>query len=97
MKLVHQRAFEVGLVHAPGIADRPLIGLPAFLKLWDVANDPAQDCARGDADAEFPGQLGQLPVTKFKGLKCKYHRTQVPRALAPRGTMGQYLAYNTLE
>jgi hypothetical protein len=42
--------------------------LPAFLELWDVANDPAQDCARGDADAEFPGQLGQLgqlPVTKF--------------------------------
>src|SRR5580704_1646200 len=33
--------FEVGLVHAPGIADRPLIGLPAFLELWDVANDPA--------------------------------------------------------
>ena len=28
---------EVGLVHAPGIADRPLIGLPAFLELWDVA------------------------------------------------------------
>ena len=55
--------FEVGLVHAPGIADRPLIRLPAFLELWDVANDPAQDCARGDADAEFPGQL---PVTKFK-------------------------------
>ena len=26
--------FEVGLVHAPGIADRPPIGLPAFLELW---------------------------------------------------------------
>jgi hypothetical protein len=24
--------------------------------------DPSQDCARGDA--EFPGQLGQVPVTK---------------------------------
>src|ERR1700757_1002819 len=47
--------FEVGLVHAPGIADRPLIGLPAFLELWDVAYNPAEDCARGDADAEFPG------------------------------------------
>ena len=58
--------FEVGLVHAPGIADRPLIGLPAFLELWDVAYDPAQDCARGDADVEFPGQLGQVPVTKLK-------------------------------
>ena len=58
--------FEVGLVHAPGIADRPLIGLPAFLELWDVAYGPAQDCARGDADAEFPGQLGQIPVTKLK-------------------------------
>ena len=23
-------------------------------------------CARGDADAEFPGQLGQVPVTKLK-------------------------------
>ena len=56
------------------LADRPLIGLPAFLELWDVANDPAQDSARGDADAEFPGQLGQLPVTK---LKAQYHRTQV--------------------
>src|SRR5580692_3495801 len=57
---------EVGLVYAPGIADRPLIGLPAFLELWDVAYDPAQDCARGDADAKFPGQLGQVPVTKLK-------------------------------
>ena len=34
-----------------------------FLELWDVANDPAQDCVRGDADAEFPGHL---PVTKLK-------------------------------
>ena len=57
---------EVGLVYAPGIADRPLIGLPAFLELWDVTYDPAQDCARGDADAELPGQLGQIPVTKLK-------------------------------
>src|SRR5271168_3644198 len=58
--------FEVGLVYAPGIADRPLVGLPTFLELWDVAYDPAQDCARGDADAQFPGQLGQVPVTKLK-------------------------------
>jgi hypothetical protein len=39
--------FEVALVHPPRIADRPLIGLPAFLELWHVAYDPAQDCARG--------------------------------------------------
>src|SRR4029077_5562816 len=32
---------EVGLVHTPGIADRPLIGLPAFLALWDVTYDPS--------------------------------------------------------
>jgi hypothetical protein len=32
---------EVGLVHAPGIADRPLIGLPAFVELWDVTYDPS--------------------------------------------------------
>ena len=38
---------EVGLVHAPGIADRPLIGLPAFLELWDVTYDPAQDLCSG--------------------------------------------------
>ena len=57
---------EVGLVYAPGIADRPLVGLPTFVELWDVADDPAQDCARGDADAKFPGQLGQVPVTKLK-------------------------------
>src|SRR5260370_2063324 len=31
-----------------------------------TAYDPAQDCARGDADAKFPGQLGQVPVTKLK-------------------------------
>src|SRR6266436_2274896 len=55
---------EVGLVYAPGIADRPLVGLPTFCEVGDVAYDPAQDCARGDADAEFPGQLGQVPVTK---------------------------------
>ena len=29
---------EVGLVYAPGIADRPLVGLPTFLELWDVAS-----------------------------------------------------------
>jgi hypothetical protein len=52
----------VGLVYAPGIADRPLVGLPTFLELWDVAYDPSQDCARGDADAKFPGQLGRVPV-----------------------------------
>jgi hypothetical protein len=34
---------EVGLVHAPGIADRPLVGLPAFLELRHVTYDPAQD------------------------------------------------------
>ena len=33
--------FEVGLVHAPGIADRSLIGLPAFLELWNVTYDPS--------------------------------------------------------
>src|SRR5271169_78412 len=48
------------------LADRPLISLPTFLELWDVAYYPAQDCARGDADAEFQGQLGQIPVTKLK-------------------------------
>ncbi len=42
------------------------VGLPAFLKLWNVAYYPSQDCARGDADAKFPGQLGQVPVTKLK-------------------------------
>ena len=57
---------EVGLVHPPGIADRPLVGLPTFREHWDVAYDPSQDCARGDADAKFPGQLGQVPVTKLK-------------------------------
>jgi len=57
---------EVGLVYAPGIADRPLVGLPTFFEVGDVAYDPAQDCARGDADAKFPGQLGQVPVTKLK-------------------------------
>jgi hypothetical protein len=57
---------EVGLVHPLGIAHRTLVGLPAFLELWNVAYDPAQDCARGDADAKFPGQLGQVPVTKLK-------------------------------
>src|SRR5271166_5251239 len=45
---------------------QPVIGLPTFLELWDVAYDPAQDCARRDADAKFPGQLGQVPVTKLK-------------------------------
>ena len=57
---------EVGLVHPPGIAHRTLVGLPAFLELWNVAYDPAQDRARGDADAKFPGQLGQVPVTKLR-------------------------------
>src|ERR1700730_7131369 len=52
--------------YPPGIADRPLVGLPTFLELWDVADNPAQDCARGDADAKFPGQLGQVPVAKLK-------------------------------
>jgi len=33
--------FEVGLVHAPGIADRPLIGLPELFELWDVTYDPS--------------------------------------------------------
>jgi hypothetical protein len=27
---------EVGLIYAPGIADRPFVGLPTFLELWDV-------------------------------------------------------------
>jgi hypothetical protein len=27
---------EVGLVYPPGIADRPLVGLPTFLELWEV-------------------------------------------------------------
>jgi hypothetical protein len=58
--------FEVGRVYAPKIADRLLLDLPAFLELWDVAYDPAQGCARGDADAKFPGQLGQVSVTKLK-------------------------------
>jgi hypothetical protein len=35
---------EVGLVYAPGIANRSLVDSPTFLELWDVAYDPAQDC-----------------------------------------------------
>ena len=50
---------EVGLVYAPGIANRSLVDSPTFLELGDVAYDPAQDCAWGDADAKFPSQLGQ--------------------------------------
>ena len=46
---------EVGLVYAPEIANRSLVDSPTFLELWDVANDPGQDCARSDADAELPG------------------------------------------
>jgi hypothetical protein len=57
---------EVGLVHTPGIANRPLISLPALLELRHVTYDPSQNRARGDPDAEFPGQLGQVPVTKLK-------------------------------
>src|ERR1700719_3244200 len=57
---------EVDLVYAPGIANRSLVDSPTFLELWDVAYDPAQDCAWGDADAKFPSQLGQVPVTKLK-------------------------------
>jgi hypothetical protein len=38
---------EIGLVCAPGIADRPLVGLPTFRELWDVAYDPAAGlCSR---------------------------------------------------
>ena len=44
--------------------------MPVFLKLEDVAHDPTQDRARGDADAEFPGQRGQIAVAKLK--------TQIP-------------------
>jgi hypothetical protein len=40
------------------------MGLPTLLELWDLAYDPAQDCARGDADTEFPGQFGQIPVAR---------------------------------
>jgi hypothetical protein len=57
---------EVGLVYASGIANRSLVDSPTFLELWGVAYDPAQDCAWGDADAKFPSQLGQVPVTKLK-------------------------------
>src|SRR5580693_9236639 len=61
---------EVGLVHPLGIAHRTLVGLPAFLELWNVAYYPSQDCARGDADAEFSDKFGQVPVAEFK--------TQIP-------------------
>src|SRR5260370_40684365 len=57
---------EVGFVHPPGIAHRTLVGLPAFLELWNVAYYPSQDCARGDADAEFSDQFGQVPVAEFR-------------------------------
>ena len=30
---------ELGLVYAPGIADRPLVSSPAFVELWDVTYD----------------------------------------------------------
>ena len=72
---------EVGLIAAPGIADRLLVDLPAFLELWNVAHDPTQDRARGDADAEFPGQLGQIPVTKLK--------TQVPAHTGDDNVVGE--------
>jgi hypothetical protein len=34
--------------------------------LRHVTYDPSQNRARGDPDAEFPGQLGQISVTKLK-------------------------------
>ena len=45
---------EVGLVHAPGIADRLLVGLPAFFELQGVAHDPSQDRTRGDRARRVP-------------------------------------------
>ena len=56
------------------IKGEDLMGPPAFLELWDVAYDPAKDFARGEADTEFPGQFGQIPIVSFKR---RYQRTQV--------------------
>ena len=72
---------EVGLVYAPGIADRPLVGLPTFFEFGDVAYDPAQDCARGDVDAEFSDQFCQVPVTQFE--------TQVPAHTGDNNVVGE--------
>jgi hypothetical protein len=52
--------------------------LPTFLELWDVAYDPAQDCARGDADAKFAGQLGRV-------LRFSLSYRDVEELLAERG------------
>ena len=32
--------FKISLVHSPRVAHHALVGLPVFLKLWDVAYDP---------------------------------------------------------
>ena len=72
---------EVGLVHPPGIAHRTLVGLPAFLELWNVAYYPSQDCARGDADAEFSDQFCQVPVAEFK--------TQIPAHTGDDNVVGE--------
>ena len=72
---------EVGLVYAPGIADRPLVGSPTFFEFGDVAYDPAQDCARGDVDAEFSDQFCQVPVTQFE--------TQIPAHTGDNNVVGE--------
>src|SRR5260370_5539669 len=72
---------QVSLVDLPGIAHRTLVGLPAFLKLWNVAYYPSQDCARGDADAEFSDQFGQAPVAEFK--------TQIPAHTGDDNVVGE--------
>ena len=57
------------------------MGLPAFLELWNVAYYPSQDCARGDADAEFSDQFGQVPVAEFK--------TQIPAHTRDDNVVGE--------
>jgi len=65
---------EVRFVHAPGIAHRQGLPLPAFLKIWDVLLHPTKNGGVGQGNCPVRPSSG--PGHGSLSLKVRYHRTQ---------------------
>src|SRR5271169_6770191 len=57
---------EVSLIHAPGVADRPCVMIPALLKLRDILLHPPKNSRMGQSDATFRHHLDEVTGTELE-------------------------------
>jgi hypothetical protein len=65
---------DVGLVNAPGTADRTRESIPTLLEFEHIALDPTKDRTRCDTDAALEHHGGEVAVGQLVGTYQRTHR-----------------------